>query len=86
MIEPNCYSCVHRLTIPGDAHTRCNNHTAKVEGNPHGIRKGWFLWPLNFDPVWLEKCDGFSDKPEDKREVQKLDPLVEIMAMLKGRF
>ncbi len=32
----------------------------KVKGNPHGIKNGWFNHPLNFDPVWLEECDGFE--------------------------
>jgi len=32
----------------------------KVKGNPHGIRQGWFGWPFNFDPVWLEECNGFE--------------------------
>lgn len=32
-----------------------------VEGDPHGIAHGWFNWPFNFDPVWLKKCDGFSE-------------------------
>ena len=31
-----------------------------VSGCDHGIRSGWFFWPLNFDPVWLETCDGFE--------------------------
>jgi hypothetical protein len=31
-----------------------------VEGHPHGVRMGWFNWPINFDPVWLNKCDGFE--------------------------
>ena len=35
----------------------------KVRGNPHGILKGWFNWPCNFDPTWLETCDGFKAKP-----------------------
>lgn len=35
-----------------------------VTGNPHGIRNGWFIWPLNFDPVWLETCDGFEEREE----------------------
>jgi len=84
MDKPNCYECSHRRTIPGDAHTRCNNHEAKVSGNAHGIRSGWFLWPLNFDPVWLESCDGFSNTEEDKKaETKKLDPLLEIMAILR---
>lgn len=33
-----------------------------VKGNPHGIKSGWFNWPYNFDPVWLENCDGFEEK------------------------
>lgn len=31
-----------------------------VTGNATGIRRGWFCWPWNFDPVWLESCDGFE--------------------------
>lgn len=31
-----------------------------VKGNPHGIRNGWFMHPFNFDPTWLEECDGFD--------------------------
>jgi hypothetical protein len=30
-----------------------------IKGNSYGIANGWFLWPANFDPVWLENCDGF---------------------------
>lgn len=33
-----------------------------IRGNVHGIRSGWFMWPLDFDPVWLENCDGFTAK------------------------
>ena len=32
----------------------------KVKGNPQGITGGWFCHPLNFDPVWLEECNGFE--------------------------
>ena len=35
-----------------------------IVGNPTGIRKGWFNWPFNFDPHWLENCDGFMEKEE----------------------
>ena len=34
----------------------------RVKGNLHGISHGWFNHPLNFDPVWLEECDGFEAK------------------------
>ena len=33
-----------------------------IRGNAHGIRSGWFMWPANFDPTWLENCDGFKSK------------------------
>ena len=66
-MKPDCYKCVHRLDLVGDTHSRCNNSQAKVNGHPHGIRSGWFMWPINFDPTWLVSCDGFSDKPEDKK-------------------
>ena len=82
--DESCYKCAHRREIPGDAHSRCNNHSAKVEGDEYGIRSGWFMWPINFDPVWLKACDGFSDKPEDKMaETKKLDPFIELMALLR---
>jgi hypothetical protein len=34
----------------------------KIQANPHGIRSGWFIWPVNFDPAWLENCNGFEAK------------------------
>ena len=37
-----------------------------ITGDPHGLRRGWFLWPANFDPVWLLSCNGFTPKPEKK--------------------
>ena len=33
-----------------------------IKGNKHGIQNGWFNWPFNFDPVWLEQCNGFEPK------------------------
>lgn len=40
-----------------------------VLGNAHGRRSGWFNWPFNFDPVWLERCEGFEAcPPHSERE------------------
>ena len=71
MKKPNCYECAHRRTIPGDAHSRCNNLEAKVKGHKHGINSGWFRWPLNFDPIWLLECDGFSTDEKAKQAPTK---------------
>lgn len=81
--KPNCYTCVHRSSVPGSAHSECNNHKADVFANYHGIRNGWFNWPFNFDPVWLVSCDGYSNNQEDKLPPADVDPLVRLMAMLR---
>ena len=41
-----------------------------IRANPHGIRRGWFNWPYNFDPTWLESCDGFTPRAEKPAVVE----------------
>ena len=31
-----------------------------ITANLHGIKMGWFMWPVNFDPTWLRSCTGFE--------------------------
>ena len=62
MDVPNCYKCKYREELTWSCHSKCNNKNAKVKGDPHGISNGWFMWPVNFDPVWLESCYGFEQK------------------------
>lgn len=38
-----------------------------IRANEYGIRSGWFMWPVNFDPVWLIQCDGFT--PMEEKDV-----------------
>ena len=71
MDKPNCIKCKHRRSIAGDCHSQCANYGANVTGNPHGISNGWFMWPFNFDPAWLESCDGFEAKEDKKNELEK---------------
>ena len=37
-----------------------------ISADSYGIKKGWFYWPLNFDPAWLETCNGFIDKAKEQ--------------------
>lgn len=84
MEKANCYKCIHRGTVPGDAHSCCNYpgikgkslfdfflnievnkivlNELKIKADPYGIQMGWFMWPCNFDPVWLQNCNGFTKK------------------------
>lgn len=60
--KPDCYKCIHRRNVPGDRHSSCMNIHADVDAELHGIKKGWFIWPFNFDPIWLINCNGFKEK------------------------
>jgi hypothetical protein len=39
-----------------------------VKLNPHGVKNGWAIWPINFDPVWIESCVFFKNKEETVNE------------------
>jgi hypothetical protein len=58
-IRSQCWTCKHRRSVPGNAHIECVRPDVAMTGNPHGIQKGWFMYPLLFDPVWATKlCDN----------------------------
>ena len=63
-----CYECKYRGDVPGDAHSCCMNPLAYVVGDEYGIENGWFLYPFNFDAVWLKYCDGFEKEMENNDE------------------
>jgi hypothetical protein len=33
----------------------------KIKLNEYGVKNGWANFPFNFDPLWIENCDGFVD-------------------------
>lgn len=50
--------------------------TLHISANFHGIKNGWFIWPVNFDPTWLENCDGFQ-ATASATKADAVDPAVE---------
>ena len=46
-----------------------------IRGDDHGIRNGWFMWPVNFDPSWLISCNGFFHKDLQDLELTEAKPL-----------
>lgn len=39
-----------------------------LTGSAHGMRLGWFAWPLDYDPIWLETCDAFEPSPSGDQQ------------------
>ncbi len=64
--KPDCYKCEFQGEVAGSCHSSCHHSAAaqelNIKGHEIGVRKGWFMWPANFDPVWLINCDGFTAK------------------------
>ena len=56
-----CYHCVHMREVPGDAHIQCINPDSFMQGEPRAEARGWFYYPLLFDPVWKRRrCRNFE--------------------------
>lgn len=64
-VTNHCWECVSKREVPGNAHIQCVNPDMKMTGDPHGIRNGWFMYPILFDPTWMTKrCDNYSPKSD----------------------
>lgn len=37
----------------------------------HGFEQGWANWPWNFDPVWIESCNGWESKELHEQRKQQ---------------
>lgn len=61
--ETNCYNCIHMRTVPGNCHISCSNGDPEMSGNQRAIEKGWFFYPILFDPIWKERiCNNFESR------------------------
>ena len=58
-----CWLCQHRKEVPGNAHIACTKPDPSMTGDPHGIKHGWFFYPLLFDPVWKTSlCSNYEER------------------------
>jgi hypothetical protein len=58
----DCWHCKHQREVTGNAHIMCVNPDPDMTGDSHGIKKGWFMYPLLFDPIWTtKKCVNFEN-------------------------
>ena len=78
--KTDCYECKHRRdTPPNSRHSSCdfywrNKKSLKQERlelisnvRPYAVESGWFEFPFDYDPVWIEfGCKRFE--PKDKED------------------
>lgn len=59
----DCRKCEGMREVPGDCHIQCVTPDPHMTGDPRGIKRGWFFYPLLFDPIWMTKeCINFKPK------------------------
>lgn len=63
---PDCRKCKHMISLPMTHHIACNSNCAVALGKEHGIKNGWFCYPFNFDPIWLDYCDNFESRDDSE--------------------
>lgn len=91
-----CYGCAYRREVPGSAHTRCVFDWMKhddagarkilTEANAHGIKKGWFTFPFNYDPIWgPSECPQRAEQA-DAAKIAAPSPLADLLSLLGGRL
>lgn len=82
-----CYNCAYKQVIPGNTHVQCMFDFQKAKmpmpkGDETGIKNGWFVFPINYDPNWmLEECRAHSTTkdPEMIREDNLMIALIAIL-------
>ena len=83
----DCYKCGYKGKNPGSAHIRCKYDWEKAKlpmpkGNPHGIKHGWWIFPMIYDPTWmLGECPVFGTEWDPQMVIEEHDPLSEVLAI-----
>ncbi len=59
----DCYKCESKRNVQGNCHIECVNPDKEMTGTAHGIKNGWFMYPVLFAPIWMTKeCNNFKEK------------------------
>lgn len=84
-----CAGCAYRRELPGNCHIRCvfdwSTRPADIpenQGDPERTSQ-WFLFPLNYDPVWGPNACAARSDTADPSKIAKPNPLLEMLAMLR---
>lgn len=66
-VNAKCRSCKHARSVMGSSHhLECMQPDLKVTGSPRGIRKGWFIYPVDFDPIWMTtECSNYENNVQE---------------------
>jgi len=80
-----CNNCAYKVSVPTSSHhISCRFNWIKSElnsptVNQHGVKEGWYYFPLNFDPVWqTEECKAFSSIKDEEMYLDEVNFLLSL--------
>lgn len=60
-MRTECLSCTNKKEVPGNSHIACDDPDIEMVGSSMAFQKGWFFYPLLFDPAWKERlCKNYQ--------------------------
>lgn len=86
-----CNGCAYRRSIPGNCHISCafawGKHPDETNQTFNGFEisaraRQWFIFPLNYDPVWGPDSCTARAETADPEKVTELSPMLSILSML----
>jgi len=81
----NCWTCGYKESLPGDAHIKCRRIFGDVQP-PKAKKTGYYLFPLNFDPIWqAEECKGWA-KEADPKKIREESAMEDVLGILGRRI
>jgi len=82
-LDGDCHSKCHHPSIKDNVESSIGNllqcfgkragnifiskNPINVKVNEHGLKNGWGNFPYNFDPIWIQSCDGYRESEIDER-------------------
>lgn len=77
-----CKSCIHGETNAGTHHMRCKKKKAIIKVNDHGFKSGWCTWPIDFDRIWIDRCDSYcNEKQYDDLSIKEKKIIIQGLTM-----
>lgn len=76
ILKPQLRTAIALMAMCGQMPTITNEKTGEdlLILNPTGVKEGWYNWPIDFDPVWVECYLPMKEFQEAQNEIEDERP------------
>ncbi len=81
-----CQDCVYSRSIQGNAHIKCAFDWVKSGKEMPELKAKraaqWFRFPYNYDPIWSDYCNSFSETEDPEMTKNNFNPIEELLSIM----